>query len=930
MINNNDKIVIRGNKVHNLKNINLEIPRNKLIVVTGVSGSGKTSLAFDTIYAEGQRRYVESLSAYARQFLGRINKPAVESITGLPPAVAIEQKVGSSNPRSTVGTSTEIYDYLRLLFARIGKTYSPISGNLVTQHTVTDVVRYLTEMQAQTRAMILAPVTIVDIDKDINSIKARGYQRILSNSQTVSIDELSERENFQANDNYIIIDRIVVSDDQDNRVRIADSVQTAFYEGEGRCTVYVPQTGQYKNFSDRFELDGIVFEQPTEHLFSYNSPVGACKHCDGYGQSIGLDENLVIPDKSLSIYQGAIACWRSETMIDWYNALIINSSKFNFPIHKPYYELSDQQKQLLWTGNKYFEGLNDFFAMIEKNAYKIQYRVMLSRYRGKTLCPECRGTRLRKESDYVKVGGYTLSEIVEKPITELDILFSTLPLDSHDQTVAERILTEINNRIGFLKEVGLGYLTLNRRSDTLSGGEAQRIRLSTSLGSSLVGSIYVLDEPSIGLHSRDTHQLIGVLEKLRNLGNTVLVVEHDEEIMQSADYIIDIGPGAGVNGGKIVFEGTIEKLLENSDSLTAGYLNNKTQIPVPKQRRPFKKTIKIVGARQNNLKGIDVEIPLNIFTTVTGVSGSGKSSLIKGILVPALQLVYDGQTGSIGQYLKLEGDISTHKHVEFVDQNPIGRSSRSNPVTYIKAYDEIRKLFSEQQLAVQMRFKPAHFSFNVDGGRCETCQGEGITVVSMQFMPDVELVCDECGGKRFKDSVLEVKYRGKNIYDVLQMTVGEAIDFFSNDNNTTAKKIAAKLQPLVDVGLDYLQLGQSSSTLSGGESQRIKLASFLAKDTGETSDTIIFVFDEPTTGLHFHDISKLLKSFDALIKHGHSIVVIEHNTEIIKSSDWVIDLGPEGGYEGGNIVVCGTPEEVARCKQSYTGQYLRKKLSINI
>ncbi len=929
MDQNKGLIVISGAKVHNLKNISLEIPRNKLIVVAGVSGSGKSSLAFDTLYAEGQRRYVESLSSYARQFLGRINKPSVEVIKGIPPAIAIEQKVGSSNPRSTVGTSTEVYEYIRLLFARIGKTFSPISGNEVIRHSVSDVVLFLTSLSDGTRAMILSPFQITDAEKDFASIVARGYQRILADGEVFPIADLHSLTSIRdKNHLFIVVDRVTTSSDKDNMARMADSVQTAFFEGHGKCTIFEPESLSYYNFSDRFELDGIEFEPPTEHLFSFNSPVGACKRCDGYGQTVGIDENLVIPDKSLSIYQGAVACWRGEKMSEWNTALIRNADKFDFPIHKPYYELTIDQKRLLWCGNQYFGGLDDFFRMIEENIYKIQYRVMLSRYRGKTVCPECYGSRLRPEAHYVKVGGYSLPELVEKPIDELFTLFEQLSLTEYEQKIADRILLEIKNRIGFLKEVGLGYLSLNRRSDTLSGGEAQRIRLSTSLGSNLTGALYILDEPSIGLHSRDTFRLIGVLQKLRNMGNTVLVVEHDEEIMLASDYMIDIGPGAGIFGGNVVFAGSKSSMLESDESLTSNYLTGKEKLPIPSKRRPYKKLIRVIGARQNNLKGFDVEIPLNVLTAVTGVSGSGKSSLIKGILVPALQVAYHGHAESNGEHVRIEGDVTAHKRIEFVDQNPIGRSSRSNPVTYIKAYDEIRKLYSEQQLAKQMRFKPSHFSFNVEGGRCEACQGDGTITVSMQFMADVELICEDCGGKRFKDDVLEVKFNGKSIYDVLEMTVSEAIHFFGQDEDPTAKKIASKLKPLADVGLDYVHLGQSSSTLSGGESQRVKLASFLSKDSGVGSDSIIFIFDEPTTGLHFNDIGKLLASFDALLKHGHSIVVVEHNLEVIKSADWVIDLGPEGGDKGGNLVVCGTPEDVALCNESYTGKFLKEKLGL--
>ena len=919
------QIEVGGAKVHNLKNISLSIPRDQFIVVTGVSGSGKSSLAFDTLYAEGQRRYVESLSSYARQFLGRINKPAVDFIRGIPPAIAIEQKVTSSNPRSTVGTSTEIYEYIRLLFARIGRTYSPISKQEVTRHSVTDVVDFLISIPNGSRAMILSPFEIADTIQDLRSIKARGYQRILAHGETISVQDLESLDTIaDKKPHYIVIDRITTSSDKDNMARMADSIQTAFFEGHGRCAIYDPQNEEYYTFSDLFELDGIQFEPPTEHLFSFNNPMGACPRCDGYGQTVGIDENLVVPDKSLSIYQGAVACWRGEKMGEWNTALINNANKFGFHIHKPYFDLTTEQRRLLWTGNEYFGGLNDFFTMLEENTYKIQYRVMLSRYRGKTTCPECFGTRLRKEAHYVQIGNISLPQLVELPINQLDTFFDNLQLSKYEQSVADRILIEIRNRIHFLREVGLGYLTLNRRSDTLSGGEAQRIRLSTSLGSNLMGAMYILDEPSIGLHSRDTNLLIGVLQKLRNMGNTVLVVEHDEEIMRASDYMIDIGPGAGIFGGEVVFSGTKDTLLNSPESLTAKYLLGKEQLEIPKNRRPYKNSIKIIGARQNNLKGFDISIPLNILTAITGVSGSGKSSLIKGILVPALQLAYNGHAESIGEHIRIEGDIKSHKRIEFVDQNPIGRSSRSNPVTYIKAYDEIRKLFADQQLSKQLKLKPSHFSFNVDGGRCEKCQGEGTITISMQFMADVELICEECNGKRFKDDILEVKYREKSIHDILELTVSEALIFFGEDSDSTAKKIVSKMQPLSDVGLDYVHLGQSSSTLSGGESQRVKLATFLSKDS--STESIIFVFDEPTTGLHFNDVRKLLASFEALIKHGHSIVVVEHNLDVIKSADWIIDLGPEGGDKGGNIVVCGTPEDVAKCKDSYTGKFLKEKL----
>lgn len=918
----NKCIEIVGAKVHNLKNINLCIPRDRFIVVTGVSGSGKSSLAFDTLYAEGQRRYVESLSSYARQFLGRINKPAVEYIHGIPPAIAIEQKVASHNPRSTVGTSTEIYDYIRLLFTRIGHTISPISGKEVTRNTVTDVVNYVGTLPEGTKVMILAPFK--NHAQQLEPSKIKSYQRVLVNNQVFLTSEIDKIDKNLIKTCYIVIDRISASTETDNMSRIADSVQTAFYEGYSRCTIFEPDEEKYTDFSEIFELDGIEFEQPSEHLFSFNSPVGACRCCDGYGQTIGIDESLVIPDKSLSVYQDAVLCWRSEKMSEWKTQFIHYASKFDFPIHTPYYQLTPAQKKMLWAGNQTVAGLNSFFKMLEENQYKIQYRAMLSHYKGKTLCLECEGSRLRHEAHHVRINGYNIPQLVEMPIDKLSQFFDNLELDEYEQKVSELVLIEIKNRIQFLQNVGLGYLSLNRRSDTLSGGEAQRIRLSTSLGSNLSGALYILDEPSIGLHSRDTYRLVQVLQNLRNIGNTVLVVEHDEEIMLASDYMIDIGPEAGTLGGNVVYAGSLNQMLESGSSITAKYLQGTEQLPVPITRRVFKNKIKIIGARQNNLKGIDVEFPLNVFTVVTGVSGSGKSSLIKTILVPALQIAYNGHSEKVGEHIRLEGEVTLNKGVEFVDQNPIGRSSRSNPVTYIKVYDEIRKLYSDQQLAKQLNLKPSHFSFNIEGGRCETCQGEGTVTISMQFMADIELVCDECNGKRFKDDILEVKYREKSIYDILEMTVKEAIEFFAGDTNPTVKRIAQKLKPLTDVGLDYIHLGQSSSTLSGGESQRVKLASFLSK--GEDTERIIFVFDEPTTGLHFNDIRKLLAAFDALIKKGHTVIVVEHNLDVIKSADWVIDLGPEGGDQGGNIVCCGTPETIAQCENSHTGKFLKKKL----
>ena len=917
-------IEVAGARVHNLKNINISIPRDKFIVVTGVSGSGKSSLAFDTLYAEGQRRYVESLSSYARQFLGRINKPAVEYIHGIPPAIAIQQKVSSNNPRSTVGTSTEIYDYIRLLFARIGHTVSPISGQEVKQHTVTDVVDYVKTLPQDTKLMVLAQLKPNEI-QNINSIQVRGFQRLLIDNQ---VYQLSEIEGINTKKlippYYIIIDRITASNDTDNLSRLADSVQMAFFEGYGHCSIYTPDNQIFKNFSDIFEQDGIEFEKPSEHLFNFNSPGGACRRCDGFGLTLGIDEGLVIPDKSLSVYQDAVACWRSEAMSEWKTQFIYQAAKIDFPIHKPYFELNQEQKKLLWNGNQKIAGIYNFFQMVEENQHKIQYRVMMSRYKGKTTCPDCSGSRLRKEAHYVYISGYNLPQLVDMPVDKLSQVFDNLILPEYEQKIAEQILIEIKSRISFLQNVGLGYLTLNRRSDTLSGGESQRIRLSTSLGSNLSGALYILDEPSIGLHPRDTHRLIDVLHNLRNIGNTVLVVEHDEDIMLSSDYLIDIGPGAGITGGNIVFAGELDKMLKTGNSITADYLSGKEQLQIPQTRRIFKNKLRIIGARQNNLKNIDVEFPLNVLTAVTGVSGSGKSSLVKGILVPALQIAYNGHSDMVGEFIRLEGDIQTHKGIEFVDQNPIGRSSRSNPATYIKAYDEIRKLFSEQPLAIQYKLKPSHFSFNIDGGRCEACQGEGTITVEMQFMADVELICEECHGKRFKDNILEVKYRGKSIHDILELTVSEAIQFFSEDSCTDARRIVNRLQPLADVGLDYVHLGQSSSTLSGGESQRVKLASFLGK--GSDNNSIIFIFDEPTTGLHFNDIKKLLASFDALIKNGHTVIVVEHNLEIIKSADWVIDLGPEGGQIGGNIVCCGTPETVINCEESYTGRFLKRKL----
>ena len=928
--NESKYIEIQSARVHNLKNISLKIPLNKFIVVTGVSGSGKSSLAFDTLFAEGRRRYVESLSSYARQFLGRINKPEVDSIKGIPPAIAIDQKVNTRNPRSTVGTSTETYDYLKLLFARIGKTISPVSGQEVNRKNVSDVVDYISSFAEDTKLIIAAPLVPQNgrsILEEAELLVQQGFSRIEINNEIKRIDDLlkSDAKLYDNGNCNIVIDRISLKFDEDTRSRIADSVQTAFFEGHGECIVKIYQNGDIisKSFSNLFEADGIEFEAPSVHMFSFNNPLGACSICEGYGKVIGIDEDLVIPNKSLSIYQDAVACWKGEKMSNWKDQLIYNAEKFNFPIHKPYYELTEAQKFLLWTGNNYFEGLNQFFKLLEEQSYKIQYRVMLSRYKGKTTCPECKGSRLKKEAGYVKVNGKSLQELVLLPASELKLFFEHIELNPYETKVSKRILIEIQNRLEFLCDVGLGYLTLNRLSSTLSGGESQRINLATSLGSSLVGSLYILDEPSIGLHSRDTNRLIKVLRKLQKIGNTVFVVEHDEEIIRAADEIIDIGPLAGQHGGEIVFHGTHAELVLKPESLTTKYLTGKEKIEIPRQRRKWTNSIEVVGARENNLKNLRLKFPLNTLTVVTGVSGSGKSSLVSKILFPALTKIIGGYGEVTGQHDVIFGDIKMLDAVEFIDQNPIGKSSRSNPATYLKAYDEIRKLFSEQQAAKIQGLKPSHFSFNVDGGRCDECQGEGTIRVEMQFLADVFLVCESCGGKRFKRDVLDVMYKDKNIDDILTLSVDEAIQLFSKGKTSTEKKIAKRLQPLQDVGLGYVKLGQSSSTLSGGESQRVKLASFLVK---ESDSPTLFIFDEPTTGLHFHDIRKLLDSFNALISRGHSIVVIEHNLEIIKSADWIIDLGPEGGDNGGNLVFAGLPEDLVKVKESYTGQALKGKL----
>jgi excinuclease ABC subunit A len=915
-------ILIKGAQLHNLKNIDVAIPRNKLVVVTGLSGSGKSSLAFDTLYAEGQRRYVESLSSYARQFLGRLDKPKVEYIKGIAPAIAIEQKVNTTNARSTVGTSTEIYDYMKLLFARVGRTYSPVSGREVKKHTVTDVINAVKGFEADSRWLLLAPVHTEKgrtMQEKLGILLQQGFARVLVDNETLRLDDITGAD-FTNKEVLLIVDRIVVKDEEEFYNRLGDAVQTAFYEGKGEAYLQDVSTGNRIPFSNNFELDGITFAEPNVHLFSFNNPYGACPSCEGYGSIIGIDEELVIPNTALSVYENAIYPWRGESM-GWYrDELVKNSHKFDFPVHKPYFQLSESDRHLIWTGNKYFVGLNDFFAELEEKNYKIQNRVMLSRYRGKTKCPECKGKRLKTEANYVMVGNRTISDLVDLPIKNLAEFFSQLELNEYDAKVAKRLLIEINNRLRFLQEVGLDYLTLNRRSATLSGGESQRINLATSLGSSLVGSMYILDEPSIGLHPKDTERLIKVLEDLRNLGNTVIVVEHDEDIMKMADMIIDIGPEAGTHGGELVAQGTYDEILK-SDSLTAKYLNGELEISVPKKRRKFKHHIDVVGARENNLKNIDVTFPLDCLTVITGVSGSGKSTLVKKILFPALQKQLEGVGEKAGQFTELRGSYSHIKHIEYVDQNPIGRSSRSNPVTYIKAYDDIRDLFAKQKLSQLRGYQSKHFSFNVDGGRCETCKGDGEVTIEMQFMADVHLECETCNGKRFKKEILEITFVDKNIDDILTMTIDDAVAFFGKHKQT---KIMTKLQPLQDVGLGYVQLGQSSSTLSGGEAQRIKLASFLVK--GATKEKALFVFDEPTTGLHFHDIKKLLASFEALIDKGHSIIVIEHNLDLIKCADYIIDIGPEGGENGGHLVAFGTPEEVAKNAKSVTGDYLRSKL----
>lgn len=932
-------IEVKGARVNNLKNVSVRIPRNQFVVVAGVSGSGKSSLAFDTLYAEGQRRYVESLSSYARQFLGRMSKPECDFIKGLPPAIAIEQKTIARNPRSTVGTSTEIYEYLRLLFARIGKTYSPISGEEVKKHSTEDIVKCVEQFSIGTRFVVLAPLHIVEgrtLKQQLETEIKQGYSRLWMNGEAIRIEDYLQsldESNNSSEGLWLLIDRMSVDKGKDAISRLIDSAETAMYEGNGMCRLEFPPSGIAYDFSTRFEADGITFEEPNDNMFSFNSPLGACPQCEGFGRVIGIDERMVIPNSSLSVYDGCVQCWHGDKMGMWKEEFCRRAMKDDFPIFKPYYELSLQEKDMLWHGlpsERHRDiheqiSIDAFFQMVKENQYKIQYRVMMSRYRGKTTCPTCHGTRLKKEATWVKIGGKSITDLVEMPIVNLHEWFTHLQLDEHDSEVAKRLLVEIKNRLQFLVEVGLGYLTLNRQSNTLSGGESQRINLTTSLGSSLVGSLYILDEPSIGLHSRDTGRLIHVLKELQSLGNTVIVVEHDEEIMRAADYLIDVGPNAGRLGGEIVFEGdstTIDKASVEAypQSYTVKYLTGTETIEIPTSRRPWNLFIELKGCRMNNLKGIDVRFPLNVFTVVTGVSGSGKSSLVKGILFPALKRHLDEVADAPGEYISIEGDWQQVKHVEFVDQNPIGKSSRSNPATYVKAYEAIRQLFAEQALAKQMGFSPQYFSFNADGGRCEECKGAGVITVEMQFMADLELECEACHGQRFKRDILDVKYNGKNINDVLNMTVSEAIEFFGEGGQ---KQIVDKLKPLEDVGLGYIKMGQNSSTLSGGENQRVKLAYFIGL---ERQDPTLFIFDEPTTGLHFHDIKRLLAAFSALIERGHSVIVIEHNLDVIKCADHIIDLGPEGGNHGGNIVCAGTPEEVAACKESLTGKYLKDKL----
>ena len=923
-------ILVKGARVNNLKNIDIEIPRNKLVVITGLSGSGKSSLAFDTLYAEGQRRYVESLSAYARQFLGKMAKPETDFIKGLPPAIAIEQKVNTRNPRSTVGTSTEIYDYIRLLFGRVGKTYSPVTGELVKKHTVEDVIAVARSYPEGTRMAVITPVTLPEKRRfrtQLEVLLKGGYSRLVKDGEFIDIEHLLADDSLPetASGYDLLVDRLSVAYEGDELSRLADSVETAFFEGHDEMSLLVWGTdGLHRHdFSKRFEADGIVFREPSELMFNFNNPYGACPRCEGFGRVIGIDPNLVVPDPSLSVYDDAVMCWRGDKMSEWKRELIHLAPHIGFPIHRPYCDLTQAELDVLWHGNGRFKGIDGFFKMVEDNQYKIQYRVMLARYRGKTRCPECNGSRLRKESEYVKVGGATISELVKMPVTDLKEWFAALKLDDNDKLVSSRLLVEINNRIGFLCDVGLGYLTLDRLSSTLSGGESQRINLATSLGSSLVGSLYILDEPSIGLHSRDTMKLIGVLRKLQQLGNTVVVVEHDEEIMRAADYLIDVGPEAGRHGGEIIYQGDVDKLMTATDSYTVRYLNGELSIPVPARRRKWRDYIEVTGAREHNLKNIDVKFPLGVMTVVTGVSGSGKSTLVRDILYRAMVRHLGNPCDAPGLHRALGGDLNRISAVEFVDQNPIGKSSRSNPATYLKAFDEVRRLFSEQQGAKQMGFTPGYFSFNAEGGRCEECKGEGTITIEMQFMADIVIPCEACHGQRFKSDVLEITYNGKNINDVLNMTVNQAVEFFGESSDSICRKIVRRLKPLQDVGLGYIKLGQSSSTLSGGENQRVKLAYFLAQEKPEPT---MFIFDEPTTGLHFHDINTLMDSFNRLIAQGHTVIIIEHNLDVVKCADHVIDIGPEGGELGGNIVAAGTPEEIMACDASYTGHFLKEKL----
>lgn len=915
-------IIIKNAKVNNLKSLSVAIPRNQFVVVTGLSGSGKSSLAFDTLFAEGQRMYVESLSSYARQFLGRMEKPDVEYIKGVAPAIAIQQKVSTKNPRSTVGTTTEIYDYIKLLFARVGKTFSPVSGKEVKHHTVTDIVDYVLSFEEGAKVMISCPLQVGrgrKIEQELELLLQKGYTRILINGEVYFVEDLLGEKKVPKGNYEILIDRATVrKEDEDNQFRIADSVQTALFEGHGDCKITVPDV-ETRSFSDRFELDGMSFELPSVNFFSFNNPYGACKRCEGFGNVLGIDRDLVIPDKELSVYEGAIAPWRGESSKQWLEPLLKKGIEFDFPIHRSYNELTEKEQELLWTGNKYFQGLNAFFEDLESKTYKIQFRVMLSRFRGRTTCPDCRGTRLRKDASYVKIEGKSITDLVLMPIEDALAFFRNLQLTEHEAKVANRLLKEITSRLEFMDQVGLGYLTLNRLTSTLSGGEYQRIKLATSLGSALVGSMYILDEPSIGLHPRDTDRLVGVLKELKNLGNTVIVVEHEEKVMKASDQIIDIGPDAGVKGGELLFQGKIKDLITSGTTYTAKYLRGEEKIFTKTGNRKWKDSITVKGARENNLKNLTVKFPLNTLTVVTGVSGSGKSTLIKKVLYPALGKMLGTVIDEGGKYDKIEGDYKRITQVEFVDQDPIGKSSRSNPVTYVKAYDAIRNLFSEQPLSKQRGYKPAFFSFNVDGGRCEACQGEGTITVEMQFMADIHLTCESCKGKRFKNEILEVKYKDKDISEVLDMTIDEALEFFKGKT-----QIINRLQPLQEVGLGYIGMGQSSNTLSGGEAQRVKLASFLGKGGTKTGDHILFIFDEPTTGLHFHDISKLLHSINALIDQGHSVIIIEHNTEVIKSADWVIDLGPEGGNKGGYLTFAGTPEDLANEGENYTAKYVRE------